>query len=63
MLFVDNNEQIGLGVVLVVWRIGKKRRPSAHSCPVQNCYCFRVVVAEQSEDRDGLASNFILQCC
>ncbi|CAK8992367.1 unnamed protein product [Durusdinium trenchii] len=28
VLFVDNNEQIGLGVVLVVWRIGKKRRPS-----------------------------------
>ena len=54
VLYVDEQQAICLGLVLTVWRIGKKRKPAPNPCPVNGCFCFRVVEAtqkDQEEDR------------
>eukprot|EP00435_Cladocopium_sp_Y103_P055676 s553_g18.t1 len=61
VLFVDKNKQISIGLVLVVWRIGKKRKPAANPCPVQSCYCFRVVsesIAAWKETHEKTAEDW-----
>ena len=50
VLYVDEQQTICLGLVLTVWRIGKKRKPAPNPCPVNGCFCFRVVEATQQED-------------
>eukprot|EP00438_Fugacium_kawagutii_P001566 Skav235500 [mRNA] locus=scaffold3432:23399:30233:- [translate_table: standard] len=37
VLYITPEHQISLGVVLVVWRVGKKKKPAANSCSVETC--------------------------
>ena len=59
MLYVSEDQAILIGLVLTIWRIGKKRKPMPGACLVEACYCFRVAELAPKEDR---GSSSIVIC-
>ena len=51
VLFVNDAQTITIGLVLTVWRIGKKRKAMPGICGVASCYSFRVAELTEKEDR------------
>ena len=49
-IIVRSDESMFLGLVLSVWKGGKKKTLCASACPLEGCHCFRAVQLTQVEE-------------